>query len=154
MDNDGQEGTSKVKTHSNLTSSCDSEKSGSGGAESRSTKRSKGNGSDSKTQEQKEIPKTLQNSQQNVQREAASNTSNHSSLEPEPSDSSPEVSPLQQLPEPTFTRQLEAITGRLDHLMFLQRNALDPSHRNRNGLTPDNSPLRNAGMSLNFLFVF
>lgn len=51
----------------------------------------------------------------------------------------------QQLPEPTFTRQLEAITGRLDHLMFLQRNALDPSQRNRDGESQDSSPLRNTG---------
>lgn len=51
----------------------------------------------------------------------------------------------QQLPEPTFTRQLEAITGRLDHLMFLQRNALDSSQRNRDGESQDNSPLRNSG---------
>ena len=56
-----------------------------------------------------------------------------------------EVPSLTQLPEPTFTRQLEAITGRLDHLMFLQRNALDPSQRGRNGNPQDNSPLRNTG---------
>ncbi|XP_034236093.1 uncharacterized protein LOC117642241 isoform X2 [Thrips palmi] len=60
-------------------------------------------------------------------------------------ENAPRQEASQQLPEPTFTRQLEAITGRLDHLMFLQRNALDPSQRNRDGESHDNSPLRNTG---------
>lgn len=71
--------------------------------------------------------------------------SSHESQSCEHSTSRQEIPSLQQLPEPTFTRQLEAITGRLDHLMFLQRNALDPSQRGRNGNPQDNSPLRNAG---------
>ncbi|XP_052126154.1 uncharacterized protein LOC113217532 isoform X1 [Frankliniella occidentalis] len=139
--------TSKVKPSVNFTSSSNLESLETTEADRQTKKKSKEVGNTSKTElQKKKNPATSQNSQTNVsdQREAASSNQN---VEPEPSNSSQGASPLQQLPEPTFTRQLEAITGRLDHLMFLQRNALDPSQRNRNGQTPDNSPLRNAGDS-------
>lgn len=82
---------------------------------------------------------------------AAQSRENHSSQQNQSCECSSrhEVPPLQHLPEPTFTRQLEAITGRLDYLMFLQRNALDPALRGRNGAAQDSSALRNSGDSSN-----
>ncbi|KAK3927156.1 Activating molecule in BECN1-regulated autophagy protein 1 [Frankliniella fusca] len=139
VDSSEQCGTSTVKTtvESSGTSCSNLEGLERGEAVRGTSKRSKG--SSSKIGERKNSCQT------NVQGEATSSSPNNQNLEREPLNSGPEGSPLHQLPEPTFTRQLEAITGRLDHLMFLQRNALDPSQRNRNGLSPDNSPLRNAG---------